>query len=109
MIKEVKLPHMWDLLKGIPVADMPSDRGDFWHAVALELADMLTASNVAQEGQLVLNPYRKAGDQYIWEVYVNDLAKDNIPTKVNWHLQNTSQWVYAGGILLENGKVSRHH
>lgn len=106
---EVKLPFMWDLLKGIPKEDLPEDRQDFWKAIAIELADMMRAAANAKEAQVVLNDYRKQGDQYIWEFYVNELTKTQVPTQINWHGQNTSQWLYAGGILLDHGKVSMHH
>jgi len=111
MIKEVKIPNLWgkNVFAGIPPEDMPKDIAEFWHALAIELADMMRAVANAKEGQVVLNDYRKAGDQYIWEFYVNDLAKDRVPTQVNWHGQNTSQWLYAGGLLLDHGKISLHH
>jgi len=62
----------------------------------------------ASKPQAVLNPFVKLGKQYIADFFVNDLAK---PKKeaYNWHLQNTSQWLYAGCILVANGEVTRHH
>ena len=27
----------------------------------------------------------------------------------NWHLQNTSQWLYAGAVVYSDGRVSGHH
>ena len=27
----------------------------------------------------------------------------------NWHLQNTSQWLYAGAVVYSDGRVSTHH
>jgi len=53
------------------------------------------------------NPFRKAGSQYIAEWAVSDMRK---PTKdsYNWHGQNTSRWLYAGCLLVQDGRVSIH-
>ncbi len=105
-----QLPHMYDLLKDIPEEDLPQGEKltGFWKAVAWELSQLLKYGLNAKEPEIVLTNYRKAGSQYIWEFWVNDLSivrKD----EYNWHMQNVSQWMYAGGILLQNGSVSTHH
>lgn len=56
------------------------------------------------------------GSQWVAEFAVNDLS---IPrtNAVNWHCQNTSQWVYAGCILFDERRfkddeeyiISTHH
>ena len=56
------------------------------------------------------------GGQWVAEFAVNDLS---IPktNAVNWHCQNTSQWVYAGCILFDERRfkddeeyiISTHH
>ncbi len=61
--------------------------------------------------------FRKGGgSQWLAEFAVNDLS---IPrsNSYNWHLQNTSQWVYAGCILFDERSfkedsewvISTHH
>jgi len=62
----------------------------------------------AQEPSIGLFLFNKSGDQFISEFWVNDLAKPK-KEEYNWHLQNTSQWLYAGCILIQDGRVSTHH
>jgi len=52
-------------------------------------------------------PFRQAGSQYIAEWAVSDRRKKH-KESVNWHGQNTSQWLYAGCLLVDNGRVSIH-
>ena len=65
----------------------------------------------AKEPRVILSPFRNAGSQFISEFEVLDLFKENNPGQINWHGQNTSQWVYAGCILYDrvDNRVSRHH
>ena len=97
-----------EMLKGIPEADLPKDESEFRHALAAEYHNLITEAAVAQEPEVVMWPYHKAGEQYIWEFYVNDLVLP-VANAYNFHGQNVSQWKYAGAIVLQNGKVSRHH
>jgi len=76
--------------------------------VAVELATMIGYDKEAQKPEIMLSEGRKEGSQYIWEFYVNDLAKP-VRDACNFHGQNTSQWLYAGAIVLQNGRVSSHH
>jgi len=65
-------------------------------------------SKNAQEPSVGLFPFKKSGSQYVAEFWVNDLAKP-VKREYNWHLQNTSQWLYAGCILVQDRRVSTHH
>jgi len=56
----------------------------------------------------VLNEFRKAGSQYIAEWSITDHNKEHRPEAMNWHGQNPSQWLYAGCILVQDGRVSIH-
>jgi len=98
------------MLNRVPENDQPKgeEEGKFWRSVAYELATLLQNAAQAKEPEIVLNEMRVAGSQYIWEFYVNDLAcpKGNA---MNFHGQNTSQWLYAGCVLLQGGRVSSHH
>ena len=105
-----QLPNIDSMLKDIPEEDLPQgeELTYFWKSVAWELSQLLKYGLHAREPEIVLTDFRKAGHQYIWEFWVNDLS---IPRRsaYNWHGQNTSQWMYAGGIVLQNGSVSTHH
>lgn len=95
----------------IPKEDLPvgDDYYQFMVAFFLEFMACFEAATRAKgTPQVIFNQMRKSGTQYIWEFYVNDLAKPR-GDSINWHGQNTSQWLYAGCILLQDKKVSRHH
>ena len=53
------------------------------------------------------NPWRNAGSQYIAEWGVKDLRKE-LKESINWHGQNTSQWLFAGALCVQDGRVSIH-
>ena len=80
-----------------------------------EYVDRLNAEQ--KEFSAVLYFFRKGGrGQWLAEFAVNDLS---IPrsNSYNWHLQNTSQWAYAGCILFDERSfkddseyvISTHH
>ncbi len=100
-----QLPDMHSILANV---DLPEDMGEFWRAVAVELAELMRYGSEAKEPQIVMSEGRQAGDQHIWEFWVNDLAMPQ-QQHYNWHGQNVSQWQYAGAIVLQDGQVSRHH
>ena len=106
------ITNIFRMLEKVPTADWPEDMGEFYSTVAHELASMIKYASTAIKPVITFNDMRKAqgynGTQYIWEFHVNDTAKP-AKNEYNWHGQNTSQWCYAGCILLEAGKVSTHH
>lgn len=53
------------------------------------------------------SPFRKTGSQYISEWSVSDLRKQH-KESYNFHGQNTSQWLYAGALCVQDGIVSVH-
>jgi len=79
-----------------------------------------TATQLAQQGK----PYatrmftfsHTGGSQWIADFSVKDLSRP-LKDQYNWHLQNTSQLVYAGCILFDRNSfehnpdhcISRHH
>lgn len=73
-----------------------------------ELSQLIHYSKPAKEPLIALYPFEKAGSQYIANFWVKDLALP-VKNEYNWHGQNTSQWLYAGGILVQDGRVSTHH
>jgi hypothetical protein len=76
-----------------------------------EVTMMVKYALKARLPEIILWPFRTAGSQHIAEFEVKDLSKENNAGKVNWHMQNTSQWVYAGCILYDDQdhRVTRHH
>jgi hypothetical protein len=52
-------------------------------------------------------PFRLSGSQYIAEWSVSDMRKE-FKNTMNWHGQNTSRWLYAGCLLVQDGRVSIH-
>jgi len=54
-----------------------------------------------------LNTFIQSGSQWIADFEVKDLSKP-VLDQFNFHLQNTSQWVWAGCILVQDGHVSVH-
>lgn len=108
MTMKISVPRFPSMLKGVPEKDYPEDMTHFWFCVACEAFTMMDYAKDAIEPQIVFNEMRKAGDQYIWEFYVNELSRPK-ENSYNFHGQNTSQWLYAGCILLDNKKVSTHH
>ena len=100
--------NIYALLNSVPEAERPENPADFWFAVAAEFRELMDYASRAQQPQIVFGDGSKAGSQYIWEFLVNDLAQP-VRDSVNWHGQNTSQWLYAGAIVLQDRQVSRHH
>ena len=76
-----------------------------------EVKFMLRYGLQAERPKLILDHFRLSGSQWIANFEVRDLEKKDIPTQINFHMQNTSQWVYAGCILYDqrDNRVSRHH
>lgn len=96
--------------------DIPEDKLIDVHrqlqvAHAEEVKLMLRHALRAKLPKVILHPFHCQGSQHIAEFEVKDLTLTDDPTKMNFHLQNTSQWVYAGCILFDerDQRVSRHH
>jgi hypothetical protein len=73
-----------------------------------ELKRMQDEARRAQYPATMLWPFRQAGSQWIAEFEVKDLQKA-VANSYNFHGQNTSQWIYAGCVLVQHGEVSTHH
>lgn len=107
---QASLTHIYGMLEKVPPADRPEGKNlvRFWEYVAWELHQLITYAQCAKKPEIVLSDMRQAGTQYIWEFWVNDLELP-LTNAMNWHGQFTSQWVYAGAIVLQHGEVSTHH
>jgi len=107
---KINIPHLYSLLKDLPEEEHPvgDELVSFWKYVAFELNQLLRYASQAQNPDVVLTEGRKAGSQFVWEFWVNDLA---LPREdhYNWHGHNTSQWLYAGAIVVTDRRVSSHH
>jgi len=88
--------------------EFPDDKIE--EAYKQEVALMQRYALAAENPSLFMGGFRRAGSQCIAEFAVNDLQKP-AGNSINWHGQNTSQWVYAGCILYDTrgNRVSRHH
>jgi len=88
----------------------PEHHAAFIEEVQYELICCVRAAQRAVQPRVLFNKVREAGSQVILEFEVFDLEKPH-STSMNWHGQNTSQWVYAGAVVYdkESGRVSRHH
>lgn len=106
---EIRIPRSFsEIWESIPDEARPESPADLGMAFVNELIQCMDYATQAECPQVVFNPVRRAGDQFIWEFYVNDLI---IPPadRYNFHGQNVSQWLYAGAIVLQGKEVSRHH
>lgn len=108
MAYRCKVPQVYSILAQIPPEDQPKDKAAFWFKLAEELSRLMEYSSQAVEPEIVLSEFRKAGSQYIWEFWANDLSLP-LSNAHNWHGQNVSRWLYAGAIVLQKGEVSTHH
>ena len=109
MEANLDISTLTDLLESLPPDQTTDDLvSEIKAAYSLELCRLIEYANQAEKPMIFLQPFRKQGDQFIAVFSVNDLAKPKAE-KYNWHGQNTSQWVYAGCILVQDGKVSLHH
>ena len=54
----------------------------------------------AKEPAIFLGTFQKSGSQWIADFSVGDKAKP-VENKYNWHMQNTSQWLFAGAIVYD--------
>jgi len=99
---------MYELVRSLPEEQRPEDEGKLWKALALELSSLLEYGANTQEPEIVLTTFKQHGSQFIAEFWINDLSVPKA-NKMNFHGQNTSQWKYAGAILVQNREVSLHH
>ena len=106
----ISIPEIRTELEKLPA---PNGKigAEFLRCYNRELAYCITRALRAPEGQVVFSDLRiprQENGQYIMEFEVFDRSKAR-GNSYNWHGQNTSQWVYAGCILYQEGSVSTHH
>lgn len=91
-----------------PLRPQGEEEVEFWRLLSWELAYMIKMASQVDNAQIVLNNCRRAGNQFIYEFFVNDRSLERTHA-LNFHGQNTSQWLYAGCIKVEAGRVTAHH
>ena len=109
--KEISLEHVISfpkLLRGLTEEDQELLMGKLHEYYIWEVFQMKKHAQVAKQPIIYMEGFVKSRSQYIANFWVNDLSILNA-NAVNWHGQNTSQWKYAGCILVENGRVSCRH
>lgn len=87
------------------------DKHELMNVFYTEIARCISYAQQVKDGYatIYISPeFRIAGTQAILEFTVNSSALPK-GDSYNFHGQNTSQWVYAGAIVVEGGKVSTHH
>lgn len=79
-------------------------------AYSIELKCLEDYTEGMTDGEICLGRPELCGTQWICDFSVTDYSKPHA-NSYNWHLQNTSQWRYAGCIAIDDrsGEVSRHH
>lgn len=106
---EVNVPTLDGLWETFP-EEMQTDKlyADLSDAYNREINTLFRYSLSAERPQITMLTFSKHGSQWIADFTVKDL---NLPVKdsFNFHFQNTSQWRYAGAIVIQNGVVSTHH
>lgn len=118
---EKKIPSYLDLLKSLPPQFHTTKVKEQLHAYYNRESENITnaINRLIEQGKpFAANLYlfRKNNTQYVAEFDVKDLSRPE-QEKYNFHLQNISQWVYAGCILFsveaftENREqiISTHH
>ena len=109
---EVKIPTIRELIHSINGISLTEETIDeITKYYAYEMSSLFSYANNAKEAMITMELFTKQGSQWIAGFSVKDLAKQNDPNCLNFHLQNTSQWCYAGCILYDerDGRVSTHH
>jgi hypothetical protein len=111
-INAIRIPTIDEMINFIDNVDALPSLADFIETVAWELAVMVREGAYAKHPVIVMESGRKAESygraQYIFEFWVNDMAKP-LKNQYNWHLQNTSRWLYAGAICVCEKRISTHH
>jgi hypothetical protein len=111
---KVKVPALHEFIFSLTDKIGPLDeesRGDIISQYAYEMSNLFSYAKGATKPMITFDCFVKQGRQWIAGFAVKDLGIADDPNKVNWHMQNTSQWVYAGAMVYDerDGRVSCHH
>lgn len=103
---EKRITSLEDLINELPEEEMGAIK-ELTENYEYVLRMMESYAKDGVDPLLILNSWGKAGSQWIatFEVKDRDRPMDN---KHNWHGQNVSQWLFAGCICVQDGRVSIH-
>jgi hypothetical protein len=112
---EVCIPDVNELWESLPEDQKNKDGkinrelySSFYEYFQREMHNLMSYALRGKKPSIGMTLFHKQGSQYIADFSVNDLEIE-IKSSHNFHLQNTSQWLYAGCILVQDGEVSTHH
>jgi len=110
---KISIPDIRAEIKKLPNTrdSDPMCRDQFLQCFRRELSWCVAEALRATEGEVLFSDLQvpsQANGQYSmnFEVFDRSRAQRNA---FNFHGQNTSQWLYAGCILYQEGEVSTHH
>jgi hypothetical protein len=106
-----KISSFPTLLNGLPKEEKEKSddlRYDLMCRYINIISTMIGYADRAVEPEKKLFPFTKHGTQWLADFVVNDLAKEHVPGRSNWHGENPSQWAFRGAILVQDGRVSVH-
>lgn len=97
-----------DLIDGLPQDIHESVWQNLLNKYLSQIGLMHRYAENTKNPKITLFGFGQIGNQYIADFSVGDMDKVYDAGKMNFHLQNTSQWLYAGCILVQDGIVSTH-
>lgn len=109
------IPSFQDVFESLPEGHQTADVAQQLKEVyQREKEIILDRLKKIDEGKGYMGLFDDNTKQPLLNFAVYDWTKEYDPNDVNWHLQNTSQWDYAGGIAVhdygdDGYKVSSHH
>jgi hypothetical protein len=96
------------LVDDLPEKEADAVKDDLLDKYLYLIGAMVRYARDVKNVSLVMNTWRHAGSQHIAEFEVKDLGKPVDANQFNFHGQNTSQWLFAGALCVQNGRVSMH-
>ena len=107
---EINIPTRQELFESLHKEDqtdaIEKELYDFYQR---EVSNFMSYSMRAKKPTIIMNLFSGPHTgQQVAEFAIRDLELPQQET-YNWHLQNTSQLVYNGCILVQDGQVSTHH
>lgn len=112
---KINVEHYYNILSLVDIGNQPSEfKVRIANTIGWELYSLLDYASRAENPSIQFGIESHDVENKKLQIFfsVSDLNKPNNPNQVNWHLQNTSQWLYAGAIIIEYGDkkyISSHH
>ena len=104
---EKRITSLEDLIKGLPEEDREVVKKELTRKYEWVLNAMERHAKDWVDPLLILSYWRKAGTQWLAGFEVKD-RNQPVGNEYNWHGQNVSQWLFAGCICVQNGRVNIH-